>query len=75
MKTQEELKIIKEELENLNKKLSELSEDELQQVVGGDVVEGGFKVRIRGIGTINSNDPICIIDSVPSEHNIFNSDN
>ncbi len=35
MKTQEELEQIKEEYKNLNKKLAELTEDELLQVVGG----------------------------------------
>ena len=35
MKTKEELNAIKEEVETLNKKLQELSEDELQQVSGG----------------------------------------
>ena len=35
MKTKEELNTLKEEVENLRKKLAELSEDELKQVVGG----------------------------------------
>ena len=35
MKTKEELNTLKEEVETLNKKLAELSEDELKQVVGG----------------------------------------
>ena len=35
MKTLEELKALKEEVENLNKKLAELSEEELTQVAGG----------------------------------------
>ena len=35
-KTQEELNTIKEEAETLNKKLVELTEDELKQVVGGN---------------------------------------
>ena len=34
-KTQEELNALKEELEALNKKLAELSEEELAQVSGG----------------------------------------
>ena len=34
-KTQEELKELKEEYERLNKKLKELSDDELKQVTGG----------------------------------------
>lgn len=35
MKTKEELKALKEEVEALNKKLAELSEEELKQVAGG----------------------------------------
>ena len=35
MKTKEELKALKEEVETLNKKLAELSEEELEQVNGG----------------------------------------
>lgn len=37
MKTPEELNALKEEVETLNKKLAELSEDELAQVAGGSV--------------------------------------
>ena len=37
MKTSEELKALKEELETLNKKLAELTEEELEQVSGGDI--------------------------------------
>ncbi len=35
MKTKEELNELKEEVETLNKKLAELTEEELAQVVGG----------------------------------------
>ena len=35
MKTKEELNALKEEFEALNKKLAELTEDELKQVAGG----------------------------------------
>lgn len=35
MKTKEELKVIKEEVKTLNKKLTELTEEELEQVTGG----------------------------------------
>lgn len=40
MKTKEELTALKEEVETLNKKLGELSEEELSQVFGG--------IRYRG---------------------------
>ena len=36
MKTKEELNAIKEEVESLNKKLAELSEEELKMVAGGE---------------------------------------
>ena len=35
MKTKEELNALKEEVETLNKKLAELTEEELEQVNGG----------------------------------------
>ena len=35
MKTKEELKALKAEVENLKKKLEELNEDELEEVIGG----------------------------------------
>ena len=35
MKTKEELDALKEEVEAVNKKLAELSEEELEQVTGG----------------------------------------
>ena len=35
MKTKEELNALKEEVETLNKKLHELTEDELKQITGG----------------------------------------
>ena len=38
MKTKEELKVLKEEVEALSKNLNELSEDELEQVTGGVIL-------------------------------------
>ena len=35
MKTQEELNVLKEEVENMNKKLAELTEEELEQLSAG----------------------------------------
>ena len=37
MKSSEELNALKEKVETLNKKLAELTEDELKQVSGGDI--------------------------------------
>ena len=39
MKTKEELKSLKEEVETLNKKLVELTEEELAQVTGGGATQ------------------------------------
>lgn len=39
MKTAEELNALREEVETLNRKLAELSEEELRQVAGGRVVQ------------------------------------
>ena len=36
MKTNEELKALRNEIETLNKKLAELTEEELEQVIGGE---------------------------------------
>ena len=43
MKTKEELNALKEEVETLNKKLHELTEEELAQVSGGDASDGHVK--------------------------------
>ena len=53
-KTQEELNAIKEDVESLNKKLAELTEEELVQVIGG--ATGGLKPFSgeKGFGFIES---------------------
>ena len=64
MKSKEELNALKKEVKTLNKKLAELTEEELAQVVGGtennstivkdDVVwlyEKSFDAQIKGSGT------------------------
>ena len=53
MKTKEELNALKEEVETVNKKLAELSEEELAEVVGGTSFVGGL-VGITEGGTINN---------------------
>ena len=50
--TQEELNVIKEEIETLNKKLAELTDEELEQVSGGD----GSEYKPRGCYITNVND-------------------
>ena len=51
MKTKEELNALKEEIEALNKKLAELSEEELEQVAGGFIKpeDGGRDIFARPI--------------------------
>ena len=38
-KTQEDMNAIKEEVETLNKKLAELTDEELEQVSGGSILK------------------------------------
>ena len=58
-KTQEELKELKEEYETLNKKLKELSDDELKLVIGGSMFEpeinddAGFFI-LQALNTVDS---------------------
>ena len=61
MKTKEELNALKEEVETVNKKLNELSEDELSQVTGGGLMGSLFnkvgeigKQALNSAGTVNS---------------------
>ena len=53
-KTQDELKELKEEYENINKKIAELNKDELKQVTGG-CLPIIFASAIRGILNKTSN--------------------
>ena len=48
MKTKEELNALKEEVETLNKKLHELTDEELAQVSGGDQLPDGYFVDANG---------------------------
>ena len=56
MKTKEELNALKEEVETLNKKLAELTEEELAQVSGGKFVppvngKPDIELPGNGVGT------------------------
>ena len=51
MKSKEELNTLKEEVETLNQKLAELTEEELAQVSGGDGSE--YKPRGRYMANVN----------------------
>ena len=66
MKTKEELNALKEEVEAVNKKLLELTEEELAQVSGGGELPGGPTFDING----NTPTPIgkwCIYCTVGSD--------
>ena len=55
MKTSEELNVLKEEVEALNRKLAELTEEELKQICGGNG-EYGFVPKKSENTTENAHD-------------------
>ena len=67
-KTQEELNALKEEIETLNKKLHELTEDELKQVTGGAVPEG---IPIQTIVNVGEKDVKFSISPSHSEPEVL----
>ena len=60
MKTKEKLNKLKEEVEAVNEKLQELTEEEIAQVNGGGTdplyVVDGVKIMTDGLGNINPDD-------------------
>ena len=56
MKTAEELNALKEEVETLNKKLAELTDEELAQVSGGAAGSVQFFNEDKGFGFIKPED-------------------
>ena len=62
-KTQEELNIIKKEVETLNKKLAELTEEELALVVGGKGNDGDIDWSVK-----NNSIPVTDSDPCPRCH-------
>ena len=56
MKSKEELNALKEEVEELNKKLAELSEEELAQVSGGIVGPDYVEFRLGGIEDLDEDE-------------------
>ena len=58
MKTKEELNAIKNEVEALKNKLTELSEEEMEQVTGGQ----SDRPLIIVDGQHQANDPLFIVD-------------
>ena len=60
MKTQEELNALKKEVEALNAKLAELTEEELEQVTGGDISPSGAHI------VENPNDVHLTVEGYPA---------
>ena len=76
MKTKEELNALQEELENLNKKLEELSEEELKEVTGGllpipyvSAVQNIIKSRVNS-NFVNNSWKSDILPSEPGKYRI-----
>ena len=64
MKTKEELNALKEEVETLNKKLAELTEEELAQVAGGVIRNNGDSLTLWEEGNpLGPNDPDAALDA------------
>ena len=64
MKTKEELNALKEEVETLNKKLAELTEEELAQVAGGVIRNNGDSLTLWEEGNpLGLNDPDAALDA------------
>ena len=58
MKTKEELNAIKEEVESMNKKLAELTDEELKQVVGGKGSQDDWDWSVQDDSVpVTENDP------------------
>lgn len=55
MKTKEELNAIKEEFDNLNMKLAELSEEELKNVTGGAMIVNHNMAAINTLTQFSKN--------------------
>ena len=71
MKTKEELNALKEEIETLNKKLAELTAEELAQVTGGEAPDGHNKPDLE-YSCHKPPEPVCPHqDKTPPSYYIF----
>ena len=64
MKTKEELNALKNKVESLNRKLAELTDDEMKQVMGGDLQSwqwllNDFSVQLNMVNTMEELERLC----------------
>ena len=64
MKTKEELNAIKEDVETLNKKLKELTDEELKQVTGGITEQELIEIAKKAQIDISRNDKNKLIEDM-----------
>ena len=64
MKTKEELNAIKEDVETLNKKLKELTDEELKQVTGGITEQELIEIAKKAQIDISKNDKNKLIEDM-----------
>ena len=76
-KTKEELNALKQEYESLTTKLQELNDDELNLVTGGfgEGLKETLRIRIRGISTIGTSSPMCVVDEIDKGDPNWKSEN
>ena len=68
MKTKDELNTLKEEVETLNRKLAELTDDELEQVSGGAIL-GYYDAIIDGLRRLHADPPYIELNDLEKSGN------
>ena len=64
-KTQEELRELKQKIEDLNKELLKLSDEEINEVVGGSEIYGWFEKIGKNIQRVSPQPSITITQTAP----------